>query len=904
MRIPAATYRVQFNDDFRFEHAAALVPNLHRLGVSHLYASPIWTARRGSTHGYDVVDPSRLNPALGSCGEFTALVKELRAHDMGMIVDIVPNHMAASPENVWWMDVLENGAASPYASYFGIDWGAVGQSHGEQIFLPILGAPYGTVLEKGELRVAFEQAGFFLYYYDRKLPLAISSWAGILQPPGAGASSIPALQALIQSAEAVSAVTGLDWRAIELRYREKENVRTALWRLYTSGGRVRAHVDDSIKAINGVPGDARSFDRLDDILQQQPYRLAFWRVATEKINYRRFFDVSDLIGMRVEDPEVFRASHKLIFDLVQTGAVDGLRIDHIDGLADPKAYIGALPVDRTYVIAEKILAGEERLPPDWKLNGTTGYDFLGQMNGLFADPQGLDQIGRFYASHTGITFTFADFGYQRKLLIINTLFTGEMEDLGAALASLAEHDRYAKDLSPRDLSRGLKEVTACMPVYRTYTNSQTVSERDIAYLQAACDEARGRCPSVDTLAYDFIRRVLQLRFTRGMTDESRSRWVRFVSRWQQLSGPIMAKGVEDSAFYVYNRLVSLNEVGGNTEPVTPEDMHAFLAQRRRDWPHTMNASSTHDTKRSEDVRARINVLSEIAGEWVRLAARWSRWLAGHRGSVDLNEEYFYFQNLLGAWPLFPDEIGSFRDRLKAYSTKAAREAREHTNWLAPSEPHERDLHGFIDALFQHERFLASFLALQKKTALYGAVNSLSQVLLKATAPGLPDFYRGTIGWDLSLVDPDNRRPVEFPSLTDFDEPARSLLGHWHDGRVKVFLTEKALAFRKSNLDLFRDGEYLPLTASGKRAGHVFGYARRFGGQWALIVVPRFASRLSTVLRFPTGIVAWRDTQIELPEGCPVKWKNVLTGERLRGKESRLPVYKMLEHFPVALLVSK
>jgi (1->4)-alpha-D-glucan 1-alpha-D-glucosylmutase len=366
----------------------------------------------------------------------------------------------------------------------------------------------------------------------------------------------------------------------------------------------------------------------------------------------------------------------------------------------------------------------------------------------------------------------------------------------------------------------------------------------------------------------------------------------------------MAKGVEDSAFYVYNRLVSLNEVGGIPEAISPEQMHSFLSERQELWPDTMNASSTHDTKRSEDVRARINVLSEIPFEWSRSVSRWSRWLRGERHSVDLNEEYFYFQNLLGAWPLFPHEVALFRERIKAYSTKAAREAREYTNWLAPSAEHERDLHSFLNAFFQHEQVLSSFLALQRKTAFFGAVNALSQVLLKITAPGLPDFYRGTMEWDFSLVDPDNRRPVTFGSLTDFEEPARSLLGHWHDGRVKVFLTERALAFRKAHADLFRRGEYVSLAAAGKRAHNVFAFVRRSPDEWVIVVIPRLVSRLSTVLRFPTGITAWRDTQLMLPEGSPHKWKNVLTGARLSARDSTLAMHRVLEQFPVALLASK
>jgi (1->4)-alpha-D-glucan 1-alpha-D-glucosylmutase len=893
MRAPVATYRVQFNQDFRFQEAIELVPALDRLGITHLYASPIWAAREGSTHGYDVVDPNRLNPVLGGPEDFDRLVEALQSRQMGLIADIVPNHMAAHPDNPWWTDVLENGASSPFASYLGINWGAVRQSHGEMIFVPILGAPYGVALDRGEIQVVYAAGVFYIRYYEWRLPLAVRTYTQLLAPDAERLADIADFQNLLGEAHQFASTGSGD----------PQEIKRHLDSLYQREPTVAAHVNENVRAINGTPGDPASFDRLHELLQQQAYRLAFWQVATDKINYRRFFDVADLIGVRIEDPKVFRASHALVLRLVKEGKIDGLRIDHIDGLADPKGYIDRLPLEKTYVIAEKILVGDERLPEEWNLDGTTGYDFLGHINSLFVDPAGLDELGAFYSAHTGITESLEDIEYRRKLLITNTLFAGEMADLSANLQGLAEHDRYARDLSPRDLARGLQEVTACMPVYRSYTRGYAIAERDRPYLQIACDEARRRNPQIDRYAYDFISRVLQLRFRTGMTGLSKAHWLRFVRRWQQLSGPIMAKGVEDSTFYVYNRLVSLNEVGGLPRAVSPAELHAFFSERQQRMPDTMNATSTHDTKRSEDVRARLNVLSEIPREWSRSVARWSRWLADKRQSVDLNEAYFYLQNLLGAWPLFPDEANAFRERLKAYATKAAREAREHTSWLAPNEAHERDLHSFIDALFHDERFLSNFLAFQQKTSFYGTVNSLSQVLLKITAPGLPDFYRGTLGWDFSLVDPDNRRPVEFPSLTDFEEPAHSLLDHWHDGRVKIYMTERALAFRKANADLFRNGAYLPLAVTGKRATNVFAFARQLEDRQIVVAVPRMVSKLSTVLRFPIGITAWRDTRLLMPEGSATSFKNILTGERVAVEADGLRMHRVLGQFPVGLLAS-
>lgn len=852
MRIPAATYRVQFNQDFRFRDAAALAPHLDRLGISHLYASPIFAARSGSSHGYDVIDPNRLNPELGSAEDFELLVSALKERGMGLLLDIVPNHMAASPENAWWFDVLENGAASPYASYFGIDWGASGDSLQDKIFLPILGAPYGTVLEKGEIQLRYQTGKFYLEYYSHKLPVTPASYARILGPQSE--SDMP---------------------------------------------HILEHILEQWNA-----DDSESRDRLDALIQEQPYRLAFWRVATERINYRRFFDVSDLIGMRVEDPKVFEASHKLVFDLLRTNRVDGLRIDHIDGLADPAGYQSRLPVGNVYVVVEKVLVGAEALPEEWPVQGTTGYDFLGNVSSFFVEPLGLDRLDAHYRKVTGSAAGFEDITYERRIRIISTLFSGEMQDLGAHLASLAAEDRNARDLSLRDMTQAIIQVTASMVVYRTYTGSMSVSERDQVYILEACAEARRRNPSVDPLVFDFVERVLTLRFKRWMTEANRSDWLRFVQRWQQLSGPVMAKGVEDSSLYVYNRLISMNDVGGVMHPVDAADLHAFFARRCARWPHTMNATSTHDTKRSEDVRARINVLSEIPDDWTRNTARWSRILTDRRGQVDRNEEYFLFQTLIGAWPLQESEVQDFRQRLKEYVVKASREARSYTSWLQPDQEHEQALQAFIDALFDDAAFQKSFRGICERVSFYGAINSLSQLLLKVTAPGVSDFYRGTISWDFSLVDPDNRRPVDFAPLTDFRWKPRELLETWQDGRVKVFLTEKLLGYRKGNPELFDRGDYLPLPASGKRARNLFGFARRAEGKWCISAIPRFASQLSVTTRPPIGIRGWLDSELLLPQGAPRRWKNVITGQTILSRDGKLPAHRVLEHFPVALLSSR
>lgn len=904
MRIPVATYRVQFNSDFRFADALAIVPHLHRLGITHLYASPIFAARANSTHGYDVVDPNRINPALGTEQEFEQLIASLQAREMGLILDIVPNHMAADPANDWWMDVLENGGSSPYAAHFGINWRTGPESVSEKILLPVLGAPYGTVLNAGEIQLSYRESGFYLNYWERYLPVAPVTYLDILAPGSEPLLEIPDFQLLVDILGRLPPRWVTEWEALEVRFQEKENAKRRLWKLYETEESVRAHVDRAIARINGNAGDPSSFDELHRLLDNQAYRLAYWRVATERINYRRFFDVSDLIGIRVEDSGVFNDSHRLVLEMVERGAVDGLRVDHIDGLADPGQYLERLPHDRVYLIVEKILGADEHLCRKWPVHGTTGYDFLGYMNSLFVDERGLDRLSWFYSEKIGVKPSLEDIEYGRKLRIMDTLFSGEMADLGSELEILASDDRNARDLSPRDLTAAIREVTACMSVYRTYTNSLTVSDRDRAYISEAFTEARMRCPSLDTLIYDFVYRVLTLRIPADVPDDRRENWLRFIRRWQQITGPIMAKAVEDSTFYVYNRLISLNEVGGILRAVGVDEFHDFLRRRHERWPAAMNASSTHDAKRSEDVRARINVLSEIVDEWTRVVTRWRRWMRGKRGSVDDNEEYFIYQTLVGAWPLFEEEAPEFRRRMQEYIVKAAREAREYTSWLQQSEEHEAALKAFIDVLFEDSQFQESFHRFVQRVMFYGAMNSLSQVILKLTAPGVPDFYRGTIQWDFSLVDPDNRRPFPFAPLTDFEERARSFLDHWRDGKIKIYLAEKTLAYRRANAQLFELGSYIPIETRGRRSKNVVTFARTHDGSWAITAAPRLLTQLSVALRPPTGIRAWYDTELVLPAGAPDRWRNVLTGETLLAREGRLRLASVLAHFSVALLSAR
>jgi (1->4)-alpha-D-glucan 1-alpha-D-glucosylmutase len=948
VRFPLTTYRLQFHGRFRFEHARELVPYLDTLGVTDLYASPLLQARKGSSHGYDVTDPTRLNPDLGTDSEFDELAGALKRRGMGLLLDIVPNHMSASSENRWWMDVLENGAGSSFAPFFDIDWHSPKKALERKVLLPVLGSPYGRVLENREFVLRLEKGGVFVHYHVVKLPLALKSYGRILahrmevleENFGSGHPSFRGLWDLIADIEHLPETS--DHARDDERLRATEEIRGKLQRLYRDRAEIRAHIDENLRIFRGVKGDPGSFDLLDRLLAEQRYWLSFWRLANEEINYRRFFAISDLISVRVEDPKVFEASHALVLRLAREGKATGLRVDHIDGLYDPMGYLaqlrtrlapekGTRPAAPFYVVVEKILAEGEDLPAEWPVQGTTGYDFLNLANGVFVSAGGARALGETYARFLGGGQAFETMVYEKKKMIMETLFAGEMHSLGQHLGRLAEQDRYGRDLPRKELRQALVEVTACFPVYRTYIRGFDISARDRRYLGKALKEATRRGAEASAPVFDFLRRVLLLEGPSFVAGEQRGEWLRFLMRWQQFTGPIMAKGYEDTALYVYNRLTSLNEVGGEPSgtgvPVSVFHKHAAGTAAR--WPHTMNATTTHDTKRSEDVRARINVLSELPGEWEKRLLLWSDWnrekkrVVGGRLVPDPGEEILLYQTLLGAWPLDPGEMESFPERIRSYMIKAVREAKVHTRWIRPNPDHERVVRDFVTAILVDEnggRFREDFLAFQAKVAHFGALNGLAQVLLKIASPGVPDFYQGAELWDLRLVDPDNRGPVDFSlrgrliaDLQIREERGllpliEELVPAWKDGRIKLFLTYKALNFRKKRRDLFLSGEYLPLPASGGNKDHVLAFARRREDDWAVAAVPRLVTRLSPPGEFPVGQKAWGTRSgIVLPEGAPARWRNVFTGEELHippgNRKKTLPLHAVFRHFPVALFAN-
>jgi (1->4)-alpha-D-glucan 1-alpha-D-glucosylmutase len=949
-RVPTATYRMQFNREFNLTTSQALVAYLHDLGITDLYASPLFKARRGSRHGYSVTNPMELNPELGSRTAFDALARKLKARGMGLLFDIVPNHMALSPDNPWWMDVLENGPGSPYSIFFDIDWHPPDRILDGKVLLPILGKHYGQALEEGELGVSLDESGFFIKYYDHRFPLAPETYAHLLlhrfedltRVLGEANPAIISLRGIIALVGHLPSRDLVSRKKLRERRRDTEVIKKSLWLLYQGSPVVKEFLDENMKIFNGRKGDSESFNLLDRLLTVQPYRLSFWQVALQMINYRRFFSINDLIGIRIEDQKVFDAfKHDLLFRLIEEDKVTGIRADHIDGLSDPLEYLERLqkklaqgvktPAPETgfYVLVEKILAEDEGLPQEWPVSGTTGYDFLNIVNGLFVDEQGLRKLQTVYVDFTSLGARPTDVIYEKKRLVMEALFGGEVKTLGYDLSRLGSHDRQARDLSRRDLTRAMAGITACMPVYRTYIRNYTVSARDLGYLEKAMSDALRRDPYLNPLAMEFLKRVLFQEFQQSATWEQREERLQFIKRWQQFTGPIMAIGLEDTALYVYNPLVSLNEVGTTFKPTSIDAFHRFNQTRLKSWPFTMNTTSTHDTKRSEDVRARINVLSEVADEWEKSLKRWSglnaskKVLVGGDPVPDPNEESLIYQTLIGSWPLLSEEVPSFKQRLKDYAIKAVREAKVHTQWISPEVEYENALLAFLDAILNEEgcnAFLEDFLTRLSSLTRPGVMNALCQVLLKIASPGVPDFYQGTELWDFSLVDPDNRRSVDFEkrtkwladlilteSTSSIDALISNLLSNWKDGRIKLYTIYKALNFRREHRDLFLEGEYHPLIGSGPRKNNVVAFSRRKGSCWMLAAVPSLMTKAFLSDEFPLGKRPWGETFLSLHPEAPMTWVNVFTHETLNASvlqgSNILFLHQTFSRFPVALLSS-
>ena len=953
MRVPRATYRVQFNEDFGFVDATEIVSYLDALGVSHLYASPYTKARPGSTHGYDVVDHNALNPEVGSAAEYERMVEALHERGMGQLLDIVPNHRGIGSDNERWLDVLENGPASPNAYFFDIDWYPTNRAelYGK-VLLPLLGDHYRATLENGELKLSFdpEEGSFAVRYYEHVFPLDPKTYPMLLE----GSPELPENEKTLEFESLLTAFGNLpaqeetDDEKLAERVRDAAVNKVRLARLRGESAEVSEAVERCVRRTNGEAGDPESFGLLHRVLEEQAYRLVYWRVASDEINYRRFFSINDLAGIRVEDERVFDETHELVLDLVREGKVDGLRIDHPDGLYDPAGYLHRLQQEaaRTetgsgeqeeqaiYLVVEKILAHHERLPEGWPVAGTTGYDFTNLVNGLFVDPTGEERLERVYRRFLGRRLDFEELLYGCKQLIMRYSLASELNVLSRRLLRVSEgpDGRRSYDFTINVLRDAVSEVVAAFPVYRTYVTAGSVSEEDRRYVEWAVAHSRKRSTAADGTVFDFIREVLLLEVEGP--EQYRRAVEAFVMKFQQYTGPVMAKGMEDTALYIYNRLTSLNEVGGEPERfgVSVSAFHYLTAERYGDWPHAMLATSTHDTKRGEDVRARIDVLSELPDEWRERIVRWARINRSRRREIDgepapsRNDEYLLYQTLLGAWPLGEmDERGleEFRERIKAYIEKAMREAQVHTSWIQVNEEYEEAVTNFIEALLSPENkiFLEDFVPFARRIARAGALNSLSQTLIKLTSPGVPDIYQGNDLWDLSLVDPDNRRPVDYALrrnlLTGLKEtkPEPDTLrllefGRWEDGRPKLHLTWKALELRRERPLLFEHGDYAPLEVFGEKSDHLVAFARRYGEEASITIAPRFYANLAGVPNhLLPDLEAWSGTYVELHEDLSGKeFRNTLTGELFEVEErdgkSSLLVEDLLRSFPVALLVSR
>jgi (1->4)-alpha-D-glucan 1-alpha-D-glucosylmutase len=990
---PESTYRVQFHAGFTFRDALQIVPYLHDLGITHLYASPLLQARPGSTHGYDMTNPQAFNPELGTAEDYEALCQALQSHGMGQVLDIVPNHMGvAENDNQWWRDVLENGPASPYAGFFDIAWydSPRVEMH-ERLLLPILGTGYGEALESQEIRLQYAAGAFTIHYFDHCLPVAPQSYALILEQRRDELAAFlgEAPEPLAEYDSILTAIRNLPLRGetdparVAESQREKEVIKRRLAALTEANPSVRAFLEDTVALFNGTPGQPQSFDLLDTLLQAQVYRLCHWRVASEEINYRRFFDINELAALSMEKPEVFTATHGLILRLLSEGKVQGVRIDHPDGLYDPQEYFQRLqqyyvlhmahrlrasdatfqelsdeeitalldtalaPASTSaeavlsrplYIVVEKILGTYETLREDWPVYGTSGYDFLNVLNGLFVDAEQRRTWTRLYREWTQDPRPFADVVYDAKDLIMQMSLASDVEMLAHRLDRLAQRHRGSQDFTLNSLRRALQQIIACFPVYRSYITSDAIHPDDRRSVQQAVFQAQRRNPTVSHELFAFVRDMLLLQYHAAASADEQAEQRRFVGKFQQVTAPVMAKGLEDTAFYIYNRLLSLNEVGGDADRfgVSPEELHRSFRERQAQWPWAFSALSTHDTKRSEDVRARLNALSELPHEWQANLQRWSDLNAQYRRDLDdapvpdANEEYLLYQTLLGAWPLepyTPEEYTTFVERIQAYMLKVLREAKVHTSWINPNPAYEEAIQQYIARVLDPQTqggFLDDFCEFQRRLSHYGLFNSLAQTLLKITVPGVPDTYQGTELWDWSLVDPDNRRAVDYKRRDDMLRALRErlvaaggdrralvqeLLTHKEDGRIKLYVTTLALNCRRRHPGLFSSGSYVPAPGRGAKSQHVFGFSRQQNYSAAIVAVPRLiGGLLAGTHDAPLGEAVWQDTQLLVP-GIEARWnwRNVLTGEPVVFTEENgqptLALAELLKHCPVALLVA-
>jgi (1->4)-alpha-D-glucan 1-alpha-D-glucosylmutase len=961
--IPCSTYRLQLNSFFTFAHAAALLDYLQDLGITDCYTSPFLMARPGSLHGYDVTDHTRFNREIGTEEEFQQFAEQLKQRSMGLIVDIVPNHMCVThPSNTWWWDVLENGPGSQFSRYFDIDWNPPKEELTNKVLLPVLPDQFGRVLENQQIRLMYDGGSFFVDCQGIHYPVAPRSWPLVLervlhemrQQPEGSPDHVMELESILTAISHLPPLEETVPARVRERRRERDIIKERLTKLIESSDAARMGLRSSLDDINGRKGDSPSFDALERILANQAYRLSFWRVAADEINYRRFFDINDLAAIRVEDPEAFATVHSLVFDLVRKGDISGMRIDHPDGLLDPQKYFEniqeqvpisgrsetnpgqAVPRRRFFLIAEKILVGDEELRPSWAIEGTTGYGFLNFLNGLFVDSSRKRALLRLYRQFSGWSQSYPDLVYQSKLLILQVSMSSELEVLSRRLDRISEQHRWSRDFTLHSLRAALREVIACFPVYRSYIrdSGRCPDDEDERHIRFAVRSAKRHNPAISESVFNFIENVLLLKDPEGLSEADQSERRLFVMRFQQLTGPVMAKGLEDSVFYRYCPLLSLNEVGGAPDKfgVSATFFHAKSLIRQASWHNSLLATSTHDNKRSEDVRARINVLSEIPTDWYRAIRSWQilNWdkkisVAGEQVPSP-NDEYFLYQTLVGTWPLHAmndKEYAEFVSRIGTYMEKALREAKIHTSWISPNTEYESAFQNFLAAILDRSpgnNFLTAFQLFQVRVAKPGIFNSLAQTVLKITSPGVPDFYQGTEVWNFSLADPDNRRPVDYALLGSLLKRLREaenqdpenlldqLIQDPVDGALKLYVTRSALRFRRANRELFAKGSYTGLRVIGKRQRHVITFSRSYRQREVVIAAGRFFALLGADGSLPVGKETWSDTAVILrKQTTATHFRELFTG-RVIATEKRngnlvLPISEGFSHLPIALLTS-
>jgi (1->4)-alpha-D-glucan 1-alpha-D-glucosylmutase len=886
---PIATYRLQLRPDFGFADAAEQVSYLAELGVSHIYTSPYLQAASGSTHGYDVVDPTKVNTELGGEQEHRRFCRTLKSAGLGHMIDLVPNHMAIlGRENPWWWDVLENGPSSPFAVFFDVDWESSEDRWPNKVMLPILGDHYGRVLEAGELKLVHENNLFTINYFDQIFPVDPSS-LGHLLSSAAHAGNSDLLGFIANCCDHLPRPTVTGRQAIRRRHRDKSVIQKLLAEIFHDKD-LQALIDAEVEKIN------KDADALDALIEKQNYRLALWRAAGRDLGYRRFFDINDLVGLRVEDKEVFMTTHSLPLSWVRKKMVQGLRVDHPDGLRDPAGYFQRLreQCPDVWILAEKILEPQEELAHDWPVQGTTGYDFLNLAGNLFIDPRGKKPLTDLFTRLTGESPDYPSLLKKCKGHIIKESLGSDLKRLTALFVDVCEHHRRHRDYTREELENALFHVAVAFPVYRTYVKAKPgpqknnspqlkVNQSDIHYIKQAVKKAESDVPGLDPELLKFLEKILLLEISGTLEGE-------LAMRFQQFTGPVMAKGMEDTAFYRFNRLICLNEVGGDPGSfgISTDDFHnqGKLAQAKR--PLSLLAGSTHDTKRGEDVRARLALLSELPDSWGRAVKSWfAQNRKYHVNKLpDPNFEYFIYQTLVGAWPIS-------EERLRIYLEKAMREAKLRTSWTRQDMEYEESVQEFARAILNDKNFHDQMEDFLKPLIAAGRINSLSQTLLRLTFPGVPDIYQGCELWDMSLVDPDNRRPVDFSLRNKLLAELSNLspdriLARMEEGLPKLWLIRQALRLRRSRPESFGpESSYQPMYARGKKAQHVLAFQR---GEEIITIIPRLLTGLKK---------NWQDTGLELPPGS---WNNTLTGEQFN--QGSIKLSRLLAKFPVALLAKE